>query len=182
MKFDIVIIGGGLAGTTAGVELLKRGRKCCIVSEGLSLHHTPMDEYLALGGTLLPGDSVTAGIWEEHRLKAVLTRNLGNTPLEADTFLLCTGKFFSKGLRATMDSIVEPIFGADVEFDPCRDRWYDSDFHAPQPFERFGVKTDAEGRVLIAGTPCENLIAAGEILAGEIDIIKSAKDVCRILI
>jgi len=182
MRADVIIIGGGLSGTTAGVTLLREGRKCCIVSEGLSLHPTPREEFVKLGGTLLAGDSVVSGIWDGHRLTAVLTRNLENTPLEADYFILCTGKFFSKGLKATMDSIVEPIFGADVDFDPCRDRWYDPDFYAPQPFERFGVKTDAEGKVLIGGVPCENLFAAGEILAGDIDILKSVSDVCKRLI
>lgn len=184
MKYDVIIIGGGLAGVTAGIELLKAGRRCCIVSEGLSLHKTPKDEYIAAGGTFLAGDSVISGVWNGGTLLSIRTRNMEDTPLEADHFILASGKFFSRGLIATMDAVIEPVFGCDVEFDPCRDRWYDSDFYAVQPFERFGVKTTPEGRVLIGGKPAANLWAAGEILAGDIDIDieQTAKDVCRKLI
>jgi len=182
MKFDIVIIGGGLAGTTAGVELLKAGKSCCIVTEGLSLHKTPADEYIAIGGTMLRGDSVIKGVWDGDTLKSVRTRNLEDTPLEGRHFILATGKFISKGLVATMDAVTEPVFGCDVEFDPCRDHWYDSDFYAPQPFEAFGVKTTGDGRVLIGGKAATNLWAAGEVLSGIIDIEKTALDVCRNLI
>ena len=182
MNYDIVIIGGGLAGMTAGLELQKAGLRCCVVSEGLSLHKTPKAEFLATGGTLLMGDSVTGGLWDGLRLKAVRTRNLEDTLLEAGAFILCTGAFFSKGLAADMDSVRETVFGADVQFEGCRDLWYDPDFFAPQPFESFGVQTDREGRVLFDGKRAENLYAAGEVLAGKVDIVKSALEVCRRII
>lgn len=181
MKFDVVIIGGGLAGTTAGLELQKAGRRCCIVSEGLSLNKTPKSAYLEAGGVFLPGDSVIGGEWNELHLNAVRTRNLETTLLEADAFILATGKFFSRGLVATPDAVMEPVFGADVEFDPCPDNWYNPDFFAPQPFESFGVKTSG-GRVLFGGEPAENLYAAGEVLAGSSDIVESALEVCRKII
>ena len=181
MRYDVVIIGGGLAGTTAGLELQKAGLSCCIVSEGLSLHSTPKAEYVRCGGTFLPGDSVIGGIWDGNRLLSVRTRNLDGTPLEASHFILATGKFFSRGLVATMDAVLEPVFGADVEFDPCRDRWYDPDFFAPQPFESFGVRTEG-CRVLFGGRPADNLYAAGEVLCGQGDIIESALEVCRTII
>ena len=182
MRYDVVIIGGGLAGMTAGVCLQKAGMRCCVVAEGLSLHDTPRAEYLSAGGVLLQGDSVVRGEWDAMRLKRVYTRNLEGTPLEADSFILCTGAFFSRGLAATMDKVYETVFGADVEYDPCRDNWYDSDFYAPQPFERFGVKTSAQGLVLFGGVPAENLYAAGEVLSGGVDIEQSALDVCRRII
>lgn len=182
MKYDVIIIGGGLAGMTAGVGLLKAGLNCCAVSSGLSLHkEAPRAEFQSLGGTLLPGDTVVEGVWSGDKLLGVRTSNLGDTLLEADNFILSTGKFFSKGLVADMDGIVEPVFGADVEYDSCRDRWYDPDFFAPQPFERFGVRVQ-EGRVVIGGRPAANLFAAGEILAGEPDIVLSAMEVCRRII
>lgn len=182
MRFDVVIIGGGLAGVTAGVELQKAGRECCIVSEGLSLHDTPKKEFLDCGGTFLAGDSVTGGTWAGNRLVNVRTRNLEETVLEAGNFILATGKFFSRGLTATMDSIVESVFGADVEYAEGRSNWYSEDFFAPQPFESFGVKTDELGRVLLHGKPADNLYAAGEVLAGKVDIVKSAMEVCRKII
>lgn len=39
MKFDTIIIGGGLCGLTAGIELTRKGKKCLIVSSGQSALH-----------------------------------------------------------------------------------------------------------------------------------------------
>lgn len=179
MKYDVVIIGGGLAGLTAAVELQKAGLGCVVVSEGLSLHETPSREFIALGGTLLRGDSALQGSWDGSTLKSVHTRNLERTALEADYFILATGKFFSKGLKATMTAVVEPVFGVDVQYDEDRDKWCDTDFCSDQPFESFGVLTDAEGHVLVGGVPAANLFAAGEILAGVNSIGDDAEERIR---
>lgn len=179
MRFDVVIIGGGLAGMTAGVELLKSGKSCVVVSEGLSLNETPSSEFVRLGGTFLLGDSVVGGCFEGSTLLYVQTANLGSTKLEADNFILATGKFFSKGLVSDRDSIREPVFGCDVFYDRDRSNWTVSDFFAPQPFEEFGVVTDDLGRVSVQGRTIDNLYAAGEVLKGRIDIVESALDVCR---
>lgn len=185
MRYDVVIIGGGLAGMTAGVELQKAGRKCIAVAGGGSLHKTPIAEFSALGGCLLRGDFAVGGEWVDDRLKCIYTRNLGMTTLEADIFILATGKFFSRGLVSTMAGITEPVFGCDVEYDHDRSRWIDEDFFKPQPFESFGVVTDGYGRVMIEGSPALNLYAVGELVAGKHDvqdIIESTLQVCRRII
>ena len=170
MRFDIVIIGGGPAGIGIGLALQKAGKKCAVVAEGLSLIEAPRREFVQAGGTLLPGDSVLEGKFEGATLRSVITRNLTGTALEADCFVLATGKFFSKGLISTMDGIYEPVFGCDVYYDKDRDKWVDPDFFADQPFERFGVLTDENGLVSIDGKRVDNLYAAGEVLAGTVDI------------
>lgn len=182
MKFDVVIIGGGLAGVTAGVELQKAGLRCVVVSGGLSLDETPRKEFVELGGTLLRGDHVVRGDWNGNTLRCVYTRNLGGTRLDAADFILATGKFFSRGLVSTMDGIYEPIFGCDVEFDPDRSRWVNPDFFGEQPFETFGVITDPEAHVIVDGVVKDNLYAAGEILAGRQDKVESAMNLCNHLI
>lgn len=177
-----MIIGGGLAGLSAGVELLKVGKSCAAVSEGLSLNNAPREEFVALGGVLFSGDSVVRGEFDSDRLVKVFTRNLENTPLAAQSFILSTGKFFSGGLRSTKDIIYEPIFGADVEYDHDPAAWCSPDINSTQPFECFGLATDSSQRVMISGRVIENLYAAGEILSGQVEIINSALEVCRRII
>lgn len=182
MRYDVVIIGGGLAGMTAGVELQKAGLRSIVVAGGRSLHTTPSEKYSALGGIVLRGDFAVSGEWDGSMLKSIHTKNLGATTLQAPFFILATGKFFSRGLISTMDGIYEPVFGCDVEYDHDRAHWVDSDFFKPQPFEEFGVVTDEYGRVMIKGSCAENLYAIGEILAGKVDIVESARQLCRRLI
>ena len=182
MKYDVVVIGGGLAGLTAGLELQKKGMRTIVVSTGLTLHEVPRKEYLMAGGSMLPGDTVLGGEFKDDRLLCVHTANLGETLLCADHFLLCTGKFFSKGLISTMDRIYEPVFGCDVDYSKDRSSWVTRVFSDEQPFMSFGVVADEKGRVSVKGKTIQNLYAAGEILAGKVDIIESALKVCRNII
>lgn len=169
MRFDVVIIGGGWAGCSAAEKLVEAGRKVCIVSEGLSLsavkYDSPYARLAALqkqGAVVLRGDRAVCGKIEDGKVVEVRTRNQ-DEPLVADEYILATGKFFSRGLLSDKDHVWEPVFGADVDYDPDRTKWYDPDFDAPQPFIKFGVKTDAEGHVLVEGRAIVNLTAVGDI-------------------
>ena len=185
MKYDVIVIGGGLAGCTAAGVLTDAGRRVALFSEGLSLHDasdgpasraaqlTPpyqaLSSLAARGVSVFRGDSIIRAelSGDGMHVERVFSRNLGDEPLEAAAFVLATGKFFSRGILATMDRVYEPVFDADVDYLPDHSRWYDTDFFAEQPYERFGVRTDSSRRVMKGGLIIDNLYAAGQVMAGE---------------
>ena len=185
MKFDIIVIGGGLAGCSAADVLAEAGRKVALFSEGLSLHdasegpashkeqtrppYAALSALAAKGVTVFRGDSIIKAEMSEDGslVTKVFSRNLGDEPLEAGAYVLATGKFFSRGIISNMEGMYEPVFDADVEFEADHSKWISPDIYALQPYERFGVKTDAEGHVLKAGISVVNLYAAGQVLAGD---------------
>ena len=122
--------------------------------------------FKALGGWYLNGDMVTDGILDNHRVKSLNTVNLGVDALKADHYLLATGSFFSHGLKATSKRILEPIFDLDVDSPDDRQSWYDHDIFKPQPFMRFGVKTDENFHCMKDGKRIENLRAIGNVTGG----------------
>ena len=121
--------------------------------------------YESAGGTFLMGDEAVSPVMDASRVKALRTVNLGDYLLQADRYILSTGRFFSKGLASSMQKVCEPLFGLDVRFPEDRTRWYDLDFFAPQAFGGFGVVTDAKFRAVKDGRVIENLYAAGSVLA-----------------
>lgn len=180
MKYDVVILGGGRAGLSAAAKLSAAGRKVLVIGGGRSLYTVGSQRSDSF--TLLRGVFALRGEFSGNRLLRVFADKLTGTPLEADFFILATGKFFSRGLISTMNVIFEPVFGCDVCYERDRSRWTDPDFFAPQPFERFGLVCDEAGRVSIDGQTVSNLFAAGEILAGEVDVEQSVERVCRNII
>ena len=168
MKYDIIIIGGDPKDAELGIKWLGEQKSVCLIARGGLVGVSPENrvKFVKAGGTLLCSDAVKTVEWnEDGSVARVFTENLGNTPLAAERYYLASGRFVSGGLRSDMDKVWEPVFGADVEFEPDPEKWCDEDFFAPQPFEKFGVKTDAEGRALKDGKPVANLVAFGEIIA-----------------
>ena len=120
-----------------------------------------------LGGWYLLGDTATDGIFsEKNNLKSLNTANLGANALTAEHYILATGSFFSKGLRATYSEIIEPIFGLDVDFPKSRQEWFDENLFKAQPFMKFGVKTDKDFLCHRGGKKINNLHAIGGVLEG----------------
>ena len=167
MKFDVIIIGGDPRDAECGLYwIIERKSVCLIAPGGVIGAPEARSEFVHSGGTLLQGDHVSRVEYnEDGSVKRLFTENLGSTPLEAEKFILASGRFISGGLKSDMNHIWEPIFGADVEYDNDPENWCSDDFFAPQPFEFFGIKTVAPNMVLKGGKPIGNLIAYGDIIA-----------------
>ena len=124
-----------------------------------------------LGGTYLMGDSAASGTFDGDRLTAINTAKLAEMPLKADNFVLATGSFISRGLRADYERVYEPVLGVDVDADSDPDRWTCFGVLQPQAYSRFGVATDDQFHCLKQGKAINNLYAIGSVLSGH-DAVK----------
>lgn len=118
--------------------------------------------FTSLGGHMLKGQSVISGTFANNRLSSVTTDKLDDT-IKADNFILAAGSFFSHGLKALPDRIVEPALGLDTETPDgplCH-----KDLLSPQPFMKAGLASDPSFRCLRARSAVENLYGAGAILS-----------------
>ena len=168
MKFDVIIIGGDRRDAEAGLYWIIEKKTVCLIAKGGLIGVSPEERarFTQAGGTLLCSDAVKKVEWnEDGSVARLFTENLGRTPLEADLYVLASGRFVSGGLKSDMDKVWEPVFGADVEFEADPEKWCSEDFFAPQPFEKFGVRTAAPNLVVKGGKPVKNLIAYGDIIA-----------------
>ena len=118
------------------------------------------------GGFYMLGDSATTAETGDGKVYAISTVNHGDIALRANHFVLASGSFFSNGLWASMDGVREPVFGADVDFDPNRNNWYNASVFEPQRYRTFGVATDERFRIKINGKVQDNVYAIGSVLSG----------------
>lgn len=135
------------------------------VVKGVDAEYRLKQCFKALGGEFFMGDTVLRGEFEGDRLKTIYTHDHEEIPFRAKHFILATGSFFSKGLLATHEHIIEPIFGLDIISSKKREDWYDKHFYAPQNYMTYGVKTDDKFRVFKNDTIVRNLYATGAILS-----------------
>lgn len=118
------------------------------------------------GGVYMLGDTVVGYDEREGAIERIYTVNHGNIGFEAAEFVLATGSFFSRGLVADRQAVVEPLFGVDVDAAADRADWYTRDLFEQQPFESFGVASDEQFHALRDGRAVENLYVCGAGLSG----------------
>lgn len=120
-----------------------------------------------LGGHYMLGDTVTRGNYKGNRLESVQTVNFSEDLLRADNFIFAAGSFFSHGLKAQPDGIIEPVLGLDVDAPADRTVWFDKNLFNSQPYMKYGVATEgAAFRALRNGTPVDNIFVVGAALSG----------------
>ena len=124
-----------------------------------------------LGGTYLMGDTAMSGTFDGDRLTSITTAKLADMPLKANNFVLATGSFISRGLRADYERVYEPVLGVDVNADSDREQWTRFGVLQPQAYFGYGVATDGNLRCLKQGKPISNLYAIGSVLSGH-DAVK----------
>ena len=134
---------------------------------GIRSQMTLKAEFEKAGGRFLLGDTVTDAAFDENgNVTSVGTVNFGDIRVYADDFVLATGSFFSKGLIATPDNVVEPVFGVDIAFAEGRDKWFDRNFWKKQEYISYGAEVTSELNAQMKGQPVSNLYAIGSILSG----------------
>lgn len=132
---------------------------------GMRMQEALKRRFQSLGGTFLTSERVLGARFDDDRVIGVHSQNGDDQLFEADYFVLASGSFFSRGLESRLGGIREPIFDADVLSLPERDAWAGRRLFDHHPFMGFGVKTDAQLRVLRGGKPLVNLYGAGSVLA-----------------
>ncbi|MBQ3732072.1 MAG: glycerol-3-phosphate dehydrogenase subunit GlpB [Muribaculaceae bacterium] len=119
-----------------------------------------------LGGNYLMGDTAMCGTFDSGRLTCVYTSKLVDMPLRANNYVLATGSFISRGLRADYERVYEPVLGVDVQADSDPRQWTRFGVMEPQAYYRYGVDTDSSLRCSRQGKTIENLHAIGSVLSG----------------
>lgn len=132
---------------------------------GLRLHQALLRRFRQLGGIVMPGDRVERAMQDASGM-ALYTRNHQDIPLRAGHVVLASGSFFSNGLSARFDKVIEPVFGLDVRFEAYREAWSRQDVFAAQPYMQFGVIADEYLHPRIGGKTADNLYAVGAVLEG----------------
>jgi glycerol-3-phosphate dehydrogenase subunit B len=174
---DLVII-PAIMGNGDGLALMNKLQK----ETGLNLHELPtmppsllgirieealIQRFQSLGGVLLKGDKVVGGTISHGKLHHLFSKNLGDIPIKAESVVLATGSYFSHGLVAQQNKMIEPVFNLDMTAPSQRGEWRNETLFSgqAQPFMSFGVMTDQHFRPSIDHQTIDNLYCSGSILS-----------------
>ena len=133
---------------------------------GMRMQHLLQQRFIRSGGSWMPGDEVLRASIRNGAISELWTRKHEDVPLRARNVVLASGSFFSNGLIATRERVREAIFDLDVIQTAGRNDWYGDDVFAAQPWQQFGVRTDAHLHGLRQGEPINNLYVIGSVLGG----------------
>lgn len=134
---------------------------------GMRIDNALKSRFAALGGVYIAGDTVTGGNLAGDMLESIVTENGGGSALEAGSFVLATGSFFSGGLVSEFSRVREPVFGLRVHSHAERSKWHAPEFFPRQghPFLEYGVETDERLNPLTdGGRRIKNLYCTGALL------------------
>ncbi|WP_373819188.1 glycerol-3-phosphate dehydrogenase subunit GlpB [Glaesserella sp.] len=138
---------------------------------GIRQHKQLRQRFEQLGGLMLNGDRAMKADIEEGRVTRIYTNLYPQDAISAKDFVLASGSYFSNGLIAQFEQVIEPVFGADVigckKFDK-NDRlsWTATRFASPQPYQSAGVAINHQCQVRKDGQFIANLYAAGNVIGG----------------
>lgn len=133
---------------------------------GLRQHYTLKREFERLGGMLMQGDKVISAEIEQYQIQKIYTARHEDMALSAKNYVLASGSFFSNGLKADFNQIIEPIFNLDVIADRNRLAWTNPRFSRPQPYHRYGLKINSHCQTMKNDEVLANLFAIGAVLGG----------------
>jgi glycerol-3-phosphate dehydrogenase subunit B len=133
---------------------------------GIRAQYLLKQKFMRLGGMYMLGDTVNGVDIKENSINKIFTVNHGDIPIVGDDYILCSGSFFSQGLVALPDKVIDPIFGLDIDYSPNRQDWYTANVYDKQRYLTFGVETNNDFLAIKDHKTVENLHACGAILGG----------------
>ncbi|MGX3067283.1 glycerol-3-phosphate dehydrogenase subunit GlpB [Ursidibacter arcticus] len=138
---------------------------------GIRQHKQLRHRFEQLGGLMLNGDKALRAEFVDGKVSKIYTQIHQENFITAEHFVLATGSFFSNGLVAEFEHILEPVFHSDIigckNFDKSdRLSWTAERFSSPQPYQSAGVAINNKCQIQKDGQFISNLYAVGNVIGG----------------